>query len=78
MLADGSVVRADAASAALEPHALAGGYANLLGPDATGQTPHAYGGNTPRLLAVKDTVDPDGVFRGIPPPMAAPRALSHR
>ncbi|SED21213.1 FAD-dependent oxidoreductase [Streptomyces melanosporofaciens] len=69
---------ADAASAALEPHAFAGGYANLLGPDATDQIPHVFGGNTARLLAVKDTVDPDGVFRGIPLPMAEPRALSHR
>ncbi|GAA0919368.1 MULTISPECIES: FAD-dependent oxidoreductase [Streptomyces violaceusniger group] len=70
-------VWADAASAALEPHAFAGGYANVLGPEATDQIPYVYGGNTARLLAIKETVDPDGVFQGIPLPQTAPHALSH-
>lgn len=57
-----------AASDALAPHALPGGYANLLGPDSHEQTAHAYGTNAPRLLAAKSHYDPDGVFEAIPLP----------
>jgi hypothetical protein len=56
------------ASEALAPHALPGGYPNLLGPDDTTQIAHAYGPNTTRLLKIKTTVDPDAVFSAIPLP----------
>nr|BFF21650.1 hypothetical protein GCM10025730_51710 [Promicromonospora thailandica] len=59
---------ADDVVRALEPAALPGGYPNLLGPDATDQIAHAYGPNAARLLAVKEQLDPDGVFRAIPLP----------
>jgi hypothetical protein len=49
-------------SNSLAPHALPGGYANMLGPDDYEQTAHAYGANTGRLQRVKRLVDPDGVF----------------
>lgn len=61
-------------SRALAPHALPGGYANLLPPDAADQAAHAYGANDARLLGVKRRFDPDAVFRAIPlpePPSAA-------
>ncbi|RSD25049.1 FAD-binding oxidoreductase [Amycolatopsis eburnea] len=61
---------ADAASAALAEHAFPGGYANLLGPDATDQIPHVHGDNLPRLRRVKAAVDPDGVFAATPLPMS--------
>jgi hypothetical protein len=48
--------------------ALPGGYANLLGPDATDQIAHAYGPNTERLLAIKARLDPDRVFAATPLP----------
>ncbi|MGY4769748.1 FAD-binding oxidoreductase [Kribbella sp. CWNU-51] len=57
-------------SAALEPYALPGGYPNLLGPDEEAQIAQAYGGNTPRLLAVKKRFDPTGVFTATPLPIA--------
>lgn len=56
------------ATAALAPHALPGGYANLLGPDSHDQIAHAYGTNAPRLLAAKATYDPTGAFTAIPLP----------
>ncbi|WP_068188115.1 FAD-dependent oxidoreductase [Mycobacterium sp. UM_CSW] len=59
---------ADAASAALGPHALPGGYANLLGPDDHGLIANAYGENAIRLVAAKKHYDPDGVFTAIPLP----------
>jgi FAD/FMN-containing dehydrogenase len=46
----------------LAPFALPGGYANLLGPDNREQVAGAYGGNAPRLCALKRRFDPDGVF----------------
>lgn len=61
-------------SRALEPHALPGGYANLLPPDAADRAAHAYGANGARLLDVKRRYDPDAVFHAIPlpgPPDAA-------
>jgi len=59
---------ADDVSAALAPESMPGGYGNLLGPDAADQIPHLYGANTERLLAIKTTVDPDGVFVATPLP----------
>jgi FAD binding domain len=56
---------ADSLSSALAPHALPGGYPNLLGPDDHEQTAHAYGENATRLLAAKNRFDPDGIFTGI-------------
>jgi FAD/FMN-containing dehydrogenase len=68
---DGAIHRAwaDAVSAALAPHALAGGYSNLLGPDDHEQIAHAYGDNAVRLGAAKRHFDPDGVFTAIPLPI---------
>jgi hypothetical protein len=58
----------------LAPHALPGGYPNMLGPDDYEQTAQAYGANTGRLQRVKRLVDPDGVFTSaisLPLPRAA-------
>jgi FAD/FMN-containing dehydrogenase len=68
---DGAVHRAwaDAVSAALAPHALPGGYPNLLGPDDHEQIANAYGDNAMRLRAAKKHFDPDGVFTAIPLPV---------
>jgi FAD/FMN-containing dehydrogenase len=49
-------------SANLAPHALPGGYPNLLGPKDHEQIPHAYGANGVRLQQLKQRFDPDGVF----------------
>jgi FAD binding domain/Berberine and berberine like len=67
---DGAVHRAwaDAVSASLAPHALPGGYPNLLGPDDHVQIANAYGDNAVRLLAAKAQYDPDGVFTATPLP----------
>jgi FAD/FMN-containing dehydrogenase len=67
---DGAIHRAwaDAVSEALAPHALPGGYANLLGPDDHDQIANAYGENAIRLVAAKTHYDPDGVFTAIPLP----------
>jgi FAD/FMN-containing dehydrogenase len=67
---DGATHRAwaDAVSAALAPHALPGGYANLLGPDDHEQIANAHGENDIRLRAAKRHYDPDGVFSAIPLP----------
>jgi FAD/FMN-containing dehydrogenase len=46
----------------LAPHALPGGYPNMLGPDDYEQTAHAYGANTGRLQQLKRLFDPDSVF----------------
>jgi hypothetical protein len=53
---------------ALSPHALPGGYVNLLGPDETERAADAFGANTSRLLAAKAKYDPDNVFRAVPLP----------
>jgi FAD/FMN-containing dehydrogenase len=63
---------ADEASVALAGPAFPGGYANLLGPDATDQIPYVYGENLPRLRRIKAAVDPEGVFSATPLPMAEP------
>lgn len=67
---DGATHRAwaQALSDALAPHALPGGYANLLGPDDHDQIANAYGDNARRLIAAKNHYDPDAVFTGIPLP----------
>jgi FAD/FMN-containing dehydrogenase len=64
----------DATSRALAPHALPGGYPNLLGPDAHDQIAHAYGPNTERLLTAKKRYDPERVFTATPLPTACPPA----
>jgi FAD/FMN-containing dehydrogenase len=46
----------------LAPHALPGGYPNMLGPDDHEQTAHAYGANVARLQQLKRLFDPDSVF----------------
>jgi FAD/FMN-containing dehydrogenase len=56
---------ADRVDADLAPHALAGGYPNMLGPGAHEQIAHAYGSNAGRLSAAKRRFDPDGVFSAI-------------
>jgi FAD/FMN-containing dehydrogenase len=60
---------ADAVSAAVAPHALAGGYPNLLGPDHHEQIADAYGDNAVRLRVAKKHYDPDGIFTAIPLPL---------
>jgi FAD/FMN-containing dehydrogenase len=49
-------------SESLGPHALPGGYPNMLGPDEHEQTAQAYGSNTSRLQRVKRLFDSEGVF----------------
>jgi FAD/FMN-containing dehydrogenase len=49
-------------SETLAPHALPGGYPNMLGPDEHEQTALAYGSNTSRLQRVKRLFDPECVF----------------
>jgi FAD/FMN-containing dehydrogenase len=52
----------------LAPHALPGGYPNLLGADHTEQIAHAYGPNATRLTGLKNTYDPDHLFTATPLP----------
>ena len=61
---DGSVHRtwADTLSARLAPHALPGGYPNLLANDESERICLAYGSNIRRLHELKQRFDPDGVF----------------
>jgi FAD/FMN-containing dehydrogenase len=70
---DGAAHRgwAQSLSDALAPHALPGGYANLLGPDDHDQIANAYGDNATRLIAAKKRYDPDAVFTAIPLPSAS-------
>jgi len=57
----------------LDPFALPGGYANLLGPKDREQAARAYGGNARRLRILKRHFDPDGVFvSAIPLPEGSP------
>jgi hypothetical protein len=55
----------------LEPHAVAGGYPNLIGPDQAAQADAAYGPNADRLLALNRRWDPDNVFSATPLPTDA-------
>jgi FAD/FMN-containing dehydrogenase len=54
-------------SESLAPFALPGGYPNMLSPEDRAQIPFAYGGNAPRLLAIKKRYDADGVFTSAVP-----------
>jgi FAD/FMN-containing dehydrogenase len=77
---DGSTHRAwaDAVSTALAPHALPGGYPNLLGPDHHEQISNAYGDNAIRLQTAKTRYDPDDVFTAIPLPVTASKTTNRR
>lgn len=63
---------ADATARSLNPHALPGGYANIMGADDAERAALSYGGNAARVLEVKHRYDPDGTFRSITLPEAAP------
>jgi len=69
------VMWADRVAADLAPHALAGGYANMLGPRDHEQIANAYGSNAARLCAAKKHFDPDGVFSAIALPKLNERTL---
>ncbi|HEX8891983.1 MAG TPA: FAD-binding oxidoreductase [Terriglobales bacterium] len=59
----------------LAPHALPGGYPNVLGPEEHEQTAQAYGTNASRLRAAKRLFDPDGVLTSaisLPFPLSSP------
>ncbi len=49
-------------SESIAPFALPGGYPNMLSPDDHAHIPFSYGDNGPRLLALKELYDPDGIF----------------
>ncbi len=55
-------------SAALAPHALKGGYPNLIGPGQQRQANESYGPHADRLLTLKRRYDPVGVFSATPLP----------
>jgi FAD/FMN-containing dehydrogenase len=61
---DGHIHRewARTASAYLAPHALPGGYPNMLGPEEHERAAQAYGANLGRLQRVKRLFDPENVF----------------
>jgi FAD/FMN-containing dehydrogenase len=63
---------ADDAADRLLPHALPGGYPNLLTAAYPEQVAHAYGPNAARLIALKDTYDPGRVFTATPLPPTGP------
>ncbi|GAA3760717.1 FAD-binding oxidoreductase [Micromonospora maritima] len=73
---------AEHTSAALAPHALPGGYPNLLAPEETDRVRLAYGPNWDRLRRAKRRYDPRGIFSAVPtlPPAGppAPRAGQER
>ena len=46
----------------LAPHAIEGGYPNLIGPEQADQARKAYGSNASRLAGLKSRYDPDNVF----------------
>ncbi|MGW5430502.1 BBE domain-containing protein [Streptomyces sp. NPDC004059] len=69
---------ADATSRALAPHALPGGYPNLLGPAAHDQIAHAYGPHAGRLTEVKERYDPEHVFAATPLPAVGNHAHRRR
>lgn len=59
---------ADTVATTLAPHALPGGYPNLLGPTDDEQIAHAFGPNANRLSAAKNYFDPNNIFSAIPLP----------
>ena len=64
---------ADITAEQLSPHALPGGYPNLLTPDEPERVDHAYGPNAARLIAAKKAYDPGNIFTATPlPGVAAP------
>ena len=52
-------------SKALEPSALPGGYANLLGPDDTQQISRTFGDNLQQLQKIKKKYNSSNMFKGI-------------
>jgi len=65
---------ADATARSLDPHALPGGYANIMGTDDAERATLSYGDNAARVLEVKHRYDPDGTFRSLTLPEATPTA----
>ncbi|QLQ36944.1 FAD-binding oxidoreductase [Micromonospora robiginosa] len=65
---------AERTSAALAPHALPGGYPNLLAPEETDRVRLAYGPNWDRLRRAKRHYDPHATFSAVPtlPPAGPP------
>jgi hypothetical protein len=63
---------AERTSAQLAPHALPGGYPNLLAPEETDRVRLAYGPNWPRLRRAKHRYDPRELLTAVPtlPPSA--------
>jgi FAD/FMN-containing dehydrogenase len=59
---------ADATAEQLSPHALPGGYPNLLTDNEPERVAHAYGRNTARLISAKIAYDPGNVFSATPLP----------
>ncbi|WP_328848650.1 FAD-binding oxidoreductase [Micromonospora zamorensis] len=57
---------AEHTSAALAPHALPGGYPNLLAPEETDRVRLAYGANWPRLRRAKHRYDPRELLTAVP------------
>ncbi|MET8463669.1 FAD-binding oxidoreductase [Micromonospora zamorensis] len=57
---------AEHTSAALAPHALPGGYPNLLAPEETDRVQLAYGANWPRLRRAKHRYDPRELLTAVP------------
>ncbi|WP_405090452.1 FAD-binding oxidoreductase [Micromonospora sp. NBC_01392] len=65
---------AERTAAALAPHALPGGYPNLLAPEETDRVRLAYGPNWDRLRRARRRYDPHEVFSAVPtlPPADRP------
>jgi len=65
---------AERTSAALAPHALPGGYPNLLAPEETDRVRLAYGANWARLRRAKRRYDPRDLLHAVPtlPPAEHP------
>ncbi|MFI6257311.1 FAD-binding oxidoreductase [Micromonospora zamorensis] len=57
---------AEHTSAALAPHALPGGYPNLLAPEESDRVRLAYGANWPRLRRAKHRYDPRDLLTAVP------------
>jgi hypothetical protein len=55
----------DAATSALAPGAIPGGYPNILGTADSGRARLGFASNLDRLLAAKDRYDPDNAFTAI-------------